>query len=119
MAYVASSGSVFADMYAPVYLPNGAIVKKVIGLCSDNDSSSPPNYVLMRLERRNNYANLSQTLAELSTDGLPASTSLRIRKTTDINDPTVDNLYSYSLRVSFGPYGSSGLIFYGFWIIYE
>ena len=117
-AYIAYSPVGPAQMFAPVNLPEGAVIKKVVGLCSDNDSSAPA-YVQMRLERRNNYSTTTQTLAEVSTDGLASSTSKRIRKTSVIAYPIVNNTYTYSLQVYFGPNGSTGLIFYGFWIVYE
>jgi hypothetical protein len=114
-----NSASASADMFAPVYLPDGATIKRVGGLCIDNDSTSAAYDILMKLVRRDNRTNTIQTVAQVATDALSSSPDKRIRHTSSINFPTVDNMYTYSLDVRFGPDGSTGLIFYGFWIVYE
>jgi hypothetical protein len=117
-AYITNSAGGPATLFTPVYLPDGATITEIAGLCKDNDGASPTNYVWMVLWRRDHITLTSEIVAHVSTEGLSPSLGRRLCKSSSISYPTVDNRYTYSLSVNFG-LGGYELMFYGFWIRYE
>ena len=107
-------------LYAPVYLPDGAIVTEFSVRYYDN-SVDEELWVRLHLVSKANweYDGFYMVIEEFNTHGEFASPDIQSAVFTDINYSTIDNRdYSYGIHLSWGP-GSSGAIhFHGCRITY-
>lgn len=110
-------GSYDPAMYAPVYLPDGAVVKDTYAIIIDNDNSY---YLYMNLIRRDVKNSIAAYMATMSTSGMTSSWKQKVLHDSIISYPQVNNYYTYFIEVHFGNgSGSSDLHVMGFWIVYE
>ncbi|MBN1225051.1 MAG: hypothetical protein JXB23_17515 [Candidatus Aminicenantes bacterium] len=111
------SGSYDPVMYAPVHLPQGAVVKSIYAACVDNDDGK---YLRLSLIRRDVKESTAAYMAILTTSGLASSWKQRVLKNTFISYSLINNYFTYFLEVNFSfNHGSNDLSFLGFWIVYE
>ncbi len=105
---------------APVYLPLGAIVKKMVVYITDNDDLAT-SYVDAILSWNDMKTLGYNRMASVTTNGLPSSSDRQILKDATINNAQIkNNRYCYCLEVYFGGgTGSTDLKFHGAKIIYE
>ena len=105
-------------VYAPVYLPNGAIVKEFVVYCTDNDDRDEASITAI-LGRNKHEDQSGDNLAAVSTRFLASSPERRVLIDDNIDFTQVDNrMYSYFLFLEIGRTGRD-LKFHGAKIIYE
>ncbi len=103
---------------APIYLPQGAVVKKVTFYFTDNDPASNGK-IDFSVNRQKLATGSLGSIATATTAALPASTVRKSVDATKIVNGKVDNLgFSYTLNVKFG-LGTDLLKFHGAVIYYE
>jgi len=88
--------------YAPVILPQGTRVQKIVFYFLDDGVYE----ITLSLFRRNCYVNDRQTMAEISTFG--SASNWRVNTTHTIYTPIINmNGYSYFLELYFESYGTA------------
>jgi len=93
-----NSGTV-ASFYAPVQLPDGAVVTKLRYSAFDNNGGVL-EYTSAMLTRVRHSDQVAQNRATASTNGLASSTSWRIVSDSTISNPIIDNnTYAYYIKV--------------------
>ncbi len=111
------SGAYDPAMYAPVFLPDGAVVKDTYAVIIDDDGSY---YLYMNLIRRDVKESIASYMSTLSTSGMASSWRQKVLHDSTISNSQIDNYFTYFIEVNFGfGNGSSDLHVLGFWIIYE
>lgn len=103
---------------APIQLPQGAVIKSITAVVTDNGSGLEEDVMLFVFRsglERFSFA----TMATFSTTGLPSSSTRRSLTKTSIGFPKIDNgKYVYSLQVRFLQ-GRPYLKYHGVKIVYE
>ncbi len=104
--------------FAPVYLPDGAVVKKFLIYCTDNDNN-PENELSFELGRSKHEAEESEALASIYYCSTQPSPNRIILEDDSIDYPQINNKdYSYWLYIEIeNP--SQDVKFHGAKIIYE
>ncbi len=106
------------DAYAPVYLPNGATVKKLVVYYYDNDSYFEASLVIV-LGRVRHTTGGGDWMAVAGSEPPAASPTRRISKDETIDYALVQNhLYSYYIAL-YQDAPSSNVKFHGAKIVYE
>ncbi len=104
--------------WAPVNLPNGAVVKKFVIYCTDNDDTAD-TYMTVHLARYRHTVSDYNSMASVTTLPLAASPDRRILKDEIIDYAQVKNhMYSYILFLEVDQL-SDNVRFHGAKIIYE
>ena len=104
--------------YAPVYLPNGAKVKKFVVYYTDNDDTEQAT-ITVSLSCHNHTSGDILTMASVTSAGLPSSPDRRILEGNAVDNAQVKNdLNSYFLGIVFEE-SFPTLIFHGAKVIYE
>lgn len=112
-----ASGQPEAHFYAPVFLPHGAIIKKVVVVARDNSSAQ---WMDVWLIRHNVLGNNVQYIAGSTTNGLPPSSQNLVLMDETITEPYVANhTCTYALFVSFSGGAGTDLTFKGVKIVLE
>jgi hypothetical protein len=97
--YASPEGQYFL---APVYLPNGAAIKKMTIFVTANGDTSGDDVLSVSLNRQNMASGAVETLAYTWTNGMTPSTARKAVVDSSIKYKTVNNsLFSYSLYVHF------------------
>jgi hypothetical protein len=103
---------------APIYLPQGAVIKSVTFYFTDNDPSSNGK-IDFGVNRQKLATGALGAIATATTGALPASAARKSVNVAKIVNGKVDNLgFSYTLNVKFG-LGTDLLKFHGAVIAYQ
>jgi hypothetical protein len=112
-----SGYSYTATANAPIYLPVGATVKKLIVFYTDNGSDAD-EYIFVTLYRQNLATGISGQMVWMSSSGMISDPGRRTLKDNRIDYAVIDYHFSYTLTVSF-ILGHSSIRFHGAIIVYE
>ncbi len=120
-AYAFGIGAAGYSMVAPVYLPNGAVIKKITVFLTDNGASDDDaiTVTLVRQNMTDNACGWVGWLSNHSPAPLPHSGVNQSLATTAVAPRTVNNrVYSYSVQITFHPNCTDRVIIRGMKIEY-